>query len=246
MVVYIKESLADQDFQWIVPPNTQPRMAEIRYLQKQNHAFKLYEVGDYYMKKRSLNTLVLTLSILCLLLAGAFLTGCNSSKTQAESSSDNTVTPVTPVSPDTNTPEPSTQSVKMTLYFPNSDATGLVPTERTVEVKDQKIIEAMFKELATPPAGLEKPLPSGTTLLEAKVSPEGIATINLSQEFQKNFGGGSAGEQMTVYSIVNTLTTLSNVHSVQFLLDGVKHDGILGHLDTRNPIKRNEGINIKS
>ncbi|MCO5385636.1 MAG: GerMN domain-containing protein [Desulfosporosinus sp.] len=92
---------------------------------------------------------------------------------------------------------------------------------------------------------MEKPLPSGTTLLEATVSTDGIATINLSKEFQKNFGGGSSGEQMTMYSIVNTLTTLSNVHSVQFLLDGVKHDGILGHLDTRDPIKRNESLIIK-
>ena len=197
------------------------------------------------MYRRSLSSLVL--SIFCLLLAGGFLTGCNTAKTQTVKPSDSpTTTTQTPPATDTPTPTPATQSVKITLYFPNSDATGLIPTNRTVEVKDQEVIKAMFTELATPPSGLEKPLPSGTKLLDATVSADGIATINLSTEFQKNFGGGSAGEQMTVYSIVNTLTTLPNVHSVQFLLAGEKHDGILGHLDTRDPIKRNESLIIKS
>lgn len=192
------------------------------------------------MYRRSFSTIILT--IFCLLLAGAFLTGCNPTKTQADKPSDNAVTPAPPA---TETPESSPHSVKLTLYFPNSEATGLIPTNRTVEVKNQEVIKAIFIELATPPSGLEKPLPAGTTLLEATVSANGIATINLSTEFQKNFGGGSAGEQMTMYSIVNTLTTLPNVHSVQFLLDGDKHDGILGHLDTRDPIKRNESLIIK-
>jgi len=193
---------------------------------------KLFKKGVHYMYRRSFSTIVVT--ILCLLLAGAFLTGCNT-KTQTDKPSDSVTPPVLP----------ATDSVKLTLYFPNSDATGLIPTVRTVEVNDQDVIKAMFIELATPPSGLEKPLPSGTTLLEATISADGIATIDLSTEFQKNFGGGSAGEQMTIYSIVNTLTTLPNVQSVQFLLDGNKHDGILGHLDTTVPIKPNESLIIK-
>lgn len=194
------------------------------------------------MYRRSFSTIVL--AIFCLLLVGAFLTGCNTAKTQAVKPSDNATTSTPPA---TDTPKPTSQStsqsnsqsIKLILYFPNSEATGLIRTDRAVELKNQEVIKAMFIELTTPPPGLEKPLPSGTKLLNASVSADGIATINLSTEFQKNFGGGSAGEQMTMYSIVNTLTTLPNVHSVQFLLDGAKHDGILGHLDTKGPIKRN-------
>jgi len=191
------------------------------------------------MYRRSFSTIILT--IFCLVLAGAFLTGCNT-KTQAEKPSVSETT--TPAPPVTETPKPTPQSVELTLYFPNSEATGLIPTNRTVEVKDQEVIKAMFIELANPPSGLEKPLPSATKLLDATVNTDGIATINLSTEFKKNFGGGSAGEQMTMYSIVNTLTTLPDVQSVQFLLEGQKHDGILGHLDTRDPIKRNESLII--
>lgn len=135
--------------------------------------------------------------------------------------------------------------MKLTLYFPNAEASGLIATERTVVVKDGAVIKTMFAELATPPKGLEKPLPQGTTLLGATVSAEGVATIDLSSDFKKNFGGGSAGEEMTMYSIVNTLTTLPNITSVQFLLDGKKLDGILGNLDTSTPLKRNESLIVK-
>lgn len=193
------------------------------------------------MNNRSLKSLVL--SIVCLLLAGTFLTGCNLTKTQAGKSSDNITTPSPPVE----TPsESSPGSVKLTLYYPDSQAMGLVAANRMVEVTDQDIIIAMFKELAIPPTGLEKLLPQGTILLSSSVSADGIAMIDLSQEFQANFGGGSAEEQLTLYSIVNTLTTLPNIHSVQFLIEGQKHPGILGHIDTSEPLKRNESIILKT
>ena len=190
----------------------------------------------------------LSLAILVLLLSGAFLVGCNSTKTQAVKSSDipTTSDPATTPTPPTvsNLPDTTPRSVKLTLYFPNSDASGLISTDRTVVIADQEVIKAMFNELASPPSGIQKPLPKGTTLISASVKDD-VATIDLSTEFQKNFGGGSAGEQMTMYSIVNTITTLPNVHSVQFLLDGKKLDGILGNLDTSAPLKRNEGLILK-
>jgi len=198
------------------------------------------------MSRHSCKTLVL--AVVSLLLAGAFLTGCNSAKTQAVKSNNSTA-PAPATAPTTlavsNLPNTTPHSVKLTLYFPNSDGSGLVSTDRSVVVADQEVIKAMFTELATPPTGTEKPLPKGTALKSASVK-DGVATIDLSTEFQKNFGGGSAGEQMTIYSIVNTITTLSNVQSVQFLLDGKKQDGILGQLDTSVPIKRNDSLILKT
>lgn len=202
-----------------------------------------YEEGGYIMSRDSLKTLFFT--IVTMLLVGIFLTGCNSPKTTTVKPSDTTnKAPETAPTPtvQSNPSDSTQQSIKLTLYFPNSDASGLIATERTVAVENQEIIKTIFKELATPPAGLEKPLPLGTILLGATVSADGVATIDLSTDFKKNFGGGSAGEQMTMFSIVNSLTTLSNVKSVQFLLDGKKLDGILGNLDTSTPLKRNESL----
>lgn len=205
---------------------------------------KHYEEGGYFMNKRSLKSLVF--SIVCVLLAGAFLIGCNSK--QVDKPSANTPTPTPPVETPS-TPEPksdkSVNTVKLVLYYPNAEATGLIAANRTVEVTNQEIIKAIFNELAVPPSGLEKPLPQGTTLLGATVSADGLATIDLSQEFQTNFNGGSAGEQMTLYSIVNSLTALPNVDSVQFLIAGAVHDGILGHIDTSGPVTPNEDLILK-
>ncbi|EGW41144.1 GerMN domain-containing protein [Desulfosporosinus sp. OT] len=199
------------------------------------------------MSRRTFKTLAL--AIVSLLLIGTFLISYNFSKTQAPKPSDNTPTPssgTTPTPPQqNNSSETTPHSVKLTLYFPNSDASGLISTTRTVKVADEEVIKAMFTELANPPSGLQKPLPEGTTLLSASVK-DNVATIDLSSEFRKNFGGGSAGEEMTIYSIVNTLTTLPNVHSVQFLLDGKKLDGILGNLDTSVPLQRNDGLLTKT
>jgi spore germination protein GerM len=137
-----------------------------------------------------------------------------------------------------------TSSIKVTLYFPTSDATGLAPVERTITVANQEVIQALFTELNNPPSGLVKPLPDGTQLLDAKVN-NGVATLSLSKSFKENFEGGATGEQMILYSIVNTLTAQADIQSVVFLLEGEKTVAILGELDTTAPIKRNESLVLK-
>jgi germination protein M len=181
-----------------------------------------------------------------LLIITTLLGGCNTAKTQQIQSSNNppadtTNTTAAPSSSESTPNSSAPQTIKITLYFPNADASGLVPVERTVQVSNQEVIKAMFNELSSPPSGLEKPLPKGTILRSATVK-DGVATLDLSSEFQKNFGGGSSAEMMTMYSIVNTITTLSNVQSVQFLLEGKKLDGILGNLDTSSPLTRNDSL----
>lgn len=203
------------------------------------------------ISRRSLPVIVLILFLLLTLI----LTGCGQSKTQGNISSNQTTnnssptpgsTPNNSQTPASDTSSISTGSVekKITLYFPASDANGLVPVERTVKMNDQEIIKTMFEELSNPPAGLDKALPNGTRLLDAHVE-NGVATLNLSQEFRKNFNGGSAGEQMVLFSIIDTLTTLPNVQSVQFLLEGEKKAAILHETDTSTPLKRNESLIIK-
>lgn len=133
------------------------------------------------------------------------------------------------------------QPVQITLYFPTADASGLAVVHREVNVTNGALIKAAFQELQNPPSGLAKPLPEGTQLLNASVK-NGVATLDLSPEFRKNFKGGSTGEQMTIFSIVDSLTSLPNVQSVQFLLNGQRQDAILGQLDTSQPLKFDKSL----
>ena len=131
----------------------------------------------------------------------------------------------------------------ITLYFANSNADKVVAEKREVGVtKGESMEKVIFRELAKGPQGkgLHPVIPEGTKLISAKTK-DGVCTIDLSKEFVENNHGGTAGESMTVYSIVNSLTGLSGVKKVQFLVEGKKLEVYL-HLVFDEPFPRNEGI----
>ncbi len=126
----------------------------------------------------------------------------------------------------------------VTLYFGDKDAMYLVPETRTVDKKDRSLEAAVIEELLKGPQkeGSVPTIPEGTRVLSVTVVDD-VAYVDFSKEFQTEHPGGSAGEIMTIYSVVNTLTGLPGVEKVQFLLEGEKHESILGHMDTTVPIE---------
>jgi spore germination protein GerM len=85
------------------------------------------------------------------------------------------------------------------------------------------------------PRGCERPLPQGTKVRSVTVS-DGLATVDLSDEFRTGFRGGSDNEGVTVYSVVNTLTSLPHVERVQILVGGERVNTIGGHLVLGEPL----------
>lgn len=85
------------------------------------------------------------------------------------------------------------------------------------------------------PRGCERPLPPGTTVRSVTVSDD-LVTVDLSREFQTLFRGGSDNEGVTVYSVVNTLTSLPGIEEVQILVGGEKVNTIGGHLVLSDPL----------
>ena len=57
---------------------------------------------------------------------------------------------------------------------------------------------------------------------------DGVATVDFSKELQKNFNGGSTGEEMLVGSIVNTLTDFPEVKKVRIRIEGEDVETRLG------------------
>lgn len=137
-----------------------------------------------------------------------------------------------------NTTNQETRSV--TLYFSDDQAMNLVPETREVAIsKEEKMESVVIRELIKGPANnqLGQVIPNGTRLLSSEVA-DGIAYVDFSKEFRDNHWGGSAGETMTVYAVVNSLCRLPDVKKVQFLLEGVKQENILyGNMDTSIPIE---------
>lgn len=139
--------------------------------------------------------------------------------------------------------QPDTKgTATVTLYFSDDQAMYLVPEERKVTV-DTVVGEAVVKGLIAGPEGdtLGATIPQGTKLL-SYTEQDGIATVNFSKEIQTNHSGGSTGESMTIYSIVNSLTKLDGIHKVQLLVEGQKIETLAGHFDTSEPLEPDNNL----
>ncbi len=136
-------------------------------------------------------------------------------------------------------PQPPPALATVTLYFADSQAQYLVAERREVPLSKPSLAELVFDELLAGPRrpDLLPTIPAGTRLRSLIMFRE-IAQLNLSAQFRENYTGGSAFEQMALYSIVNSLTELSGINSVFFLLENVPQPAILGHIDTSQPLTR--------
>jgi len=83
------------------------------------------------------------------------------------------------------------------------------------------------------------PIPEGTRLRSIKVEG-GLATVDLSAEFQSHFHGSETEEAQTVNSVLRTLGQFASIDRVQFLVDGKPIDALSqlplsGPLDVLRP-----------
>ncbi len=116
---------------------------------------------------------------------------------------------------------------RLKLYFSNGK--GLVPEYRNVTVnEDRELAASVMEELLKGPrgAGLSSVMPAGTRLLSINVE-NGLCTVNLSSEFLENRPDNESAEALTIYSIVNSLTTLTKISKVQFLINDERVDTYL-------------------
>ncbi|MEW6172388.1 MAG: GerMN domain-containing protein [Bacillota bacterium] len=133
--------------------------------------------------------------------------------------------------------EPKETKEKVTLYFGDNQAMYLIPETREVAKGGRTLEEVIINELIKGPRNpeLTRTIPGGTSLISVQVV-DGVAYANFSKELQTKHWGGTAGETMTVYSVVNSLAKLEGVKQVQFLLEGKKLETLAGHYDLTGPV----------
>jgi hypothetical protein len=135
-----------------------------------------------------------------------------------------------------------TAHITATLFYGSRDGLLLQPVRVEVPLGEgalaqgRQIVRAL---LQPPPAPYLSVIPAGTTLKAFYVTSNGDAFVDLSAEVSSKHPGGMPGELLTVYSIVNTITTnLQGVQRVQLLVDGKEADSVAGHVDVRRPLER--------
>ncbi len=132
------------------------------------------------------------------------------------------------------------------LYFADETGDGLNSERREVLVPASTAVEKIVvEELIKGPKSAKNIaiIPTDVKVLSTETKNR-VCFVNLSKEFIDRFSGGSAEEILTIYSIVNSLTELETVGSVQFLIEGEKKES-LSHMALNEPIARNKSIIVE-
>jgi len=136
------------------------------------------------------------------------------------------------------------RTIKARLFYVSDDGARLTSVERDVPFAEQTTAQArriVDAQLAPVTAPLVSAVPAGTTLRALYLASDGSAYVDLSREVTLAHPGGSVNELLTIYTIVQALTTnLPAITAVQVLVDGREVDTLAGHVDIKRPLPRND------
>jgi germination protein M len=84
-------------------------------------------------------------------------------------------------------------------------------------------------------SGANSPLPPETTVRAVFLAADGTAYLDLSSEAQSNASPGIRGENLAVYSLVDSLAAnIPSVKSIKILIQGQEVETLSGHVDLTN------------
>ncbi len=143
-----------------------------------------------------------------------------------------------------------TDKVPIHLYFANGDNSKLKLEIRYIPVEEAKksvnnLASIVLKELIKGPkpgGGLRSTIPVDTKLISSISIDGGISSVNLSNDFIKNHAGGKAEEELTLYSIVNSLTELKEIQKVKFFIEGKQQRDFKGNFKFNALFPRNSSL----
>lgn len=128
------------------------------------------------------------------------------------------------------------------LYFANPGGT-LEEQLRDISVDgERELAQYVMQELLAGPSGEElySAIPGDTRLLSLTIEGR-TCIVDLSHEFTDNRPQTELEEELAIYSIVNSLTALTTIDKVQFLIEGKKAE-LYYSIEIFNPITDNTDI----
>ena len=131
------------------------------------------------------------------------------------------------------------------VFFSTDDAMYLKPETREID-EERELYNQIMEELLAGPRddSLRATIPEGVELLDFNIDNKNI-TLNFNNALRENHWGGSAGEMLTIYSIVNSYTFFKEIDSVFITLEGEEVDSLVGHLDLSQPLRYNQELVIE-
>lgn len=145
-----------------------------------------------------------------------------------------------PIAPAEAEPAAVEQKINVKLFFPAPDQPALLIEDREVAYSPDlaRQVRTVVEEIVKgPQKGLGPSLPAETRVIDSFVTAAGVAYVDLSKEASEKHPGGSRNELLSVYSIVNSLTSnFPAVKRVQILVDDRQVATLAGHVDLTHPL----------
>lgn len=117
--------------------------------------------------------------------------------------------------------EEQMRQTMVSLYFKSGEE--IVPEARLIDVKQllNNPYEEILKMLIEGPKNnnLKSTIPEGTKINKL-IKENDILIIDFSEEFINNHKGGEKEEEISIKSIVNTVTELTEINGVKILING--------------------------
>ena len=140
-------------------------------------------------------------------------------------------------------PAASGRKIKARLFYVGDSGMKLTSVERDVAYGEGPVAQAreiIAAQIAPVVEPLVSAVPPGTALRAVFISEGGEAFVDLSHDVVSSHSGGTLGELLTVYTLVNALTeNLPAITAVQVLVDGKEVETLSGHIDLRRPLAKN-------
>lgn len=122
------------------------------------------------------------------------------------------------------------------LYFVDSSMQRLIASDLELDTKNpdkaaKKVINELIKGRDNNPK-IMRLIPDIKDGLSVKVKNE-TAFVNMSREFVEAHSGSRQHELLTIYSIVNSLTSIDGILTVKFTIDNKEEKDFKGFCDMR-------------
>ena len=126
------------------------------------------------------------------------------------------------------------------LYFADAKKPFLVGAERVLIDSGDPAAYArqIVQELIDGPAGGKRAtIPGGTRLRSFFLLEDGTAVVDFSSHFRKNHFGSCRLEQLTLFSVANSLVlNVPAIDRVKILIDGAESETLTGHVALEFPL----------
>lgn len=150
-----------------------------------------------------------------------------------------------PPSPTADAPPPGRT---VTLYFAAADGAGLVAEGREIVgclVEDDCLKSTVQALLAGPVGDLAPVFPPGLGVRGIAVTDSEVQ-VDFPRSLVDSHPGGSWGELLTVYALVNTVAVnFPHLRQVRILIEGAAVETLKGHVDLRQPLNPDFRLLVK-